>query len=86
MATQLNLKDAETNARIAELARLTGVSKTRAVRMAVDAAIAAREADWDRRIAEAERLTAQIRADWGEPLPTTEQVFEELYGDDGLPQ
>lgn len=87
---QLNLKDAETNLMVERLSTLTGVSKARAVKEAVQEKLArvdrTREADFENRLAELRGLTAQIRARLPKPLPTQQELDDEMYGDDGLPR
>lgn len=86
---QLNLKDPETTAMVGRLSETIGVSKARAVKEAVREKLARvdkdREADFERRLAELRKLTAQIRARLPTPLPTQAELDDWMYDDDGLP-
>lgn len=86
---QLNLKDPETNAMVERLSAVTGVNKARAVKEAVRDKLASvdrmREEDIQRRMAAVRVLTAQIRAKMPKPLPTQQELDDEMYGKTGFP-
>lgn len=86
MSHQLNIKDAETNALVAELATLTGRSKTEVVKRAVAAELSRYKTDHardiDAKLAEIRALQARFRA---VTRPEDFLTDDDLYDENGLP-
>jgi hypothetical protein len=87
MAIQLNIKDPKTTALVTELAQLTGRSKTEAIRLAVEAAIAREKAGKQEEIA---RKIARIHdiVARGRTLVRPEDMLtdDDMYDENGLPK
>jgi hypothetical protein len=84
---QLNIKDARTNALVAELAAITGRSKTEAVRLAVEAQLAREKAARNKEIERTLDRVREIQAGIRERMRAEDFLTEsDLYDEDGLPR
>lgn len=87
MATQLNIKDAETIDLARKLAKASGRSITETVKAALRKADDAREAERAEFLRRAKEISADFRAhmppDWRHK--TSREIMDEIYDDDGLP-
>jgi hypothetical protein len=87
MTVQLNIKDPKTTALVTELAEITGRSKTEAIRLAVEAALAREKARKDdareRKLAEIAAIVERARA-----LVRPEDILtdDDIYDENGLPK
>ena len=83
MATQLNIKDAETVRAVRQYAAETGRSVTATVREAIAADRARREADLGERRRELDDLLADIRAYMPEDVKrmTSKEIMDSIYDD-----
>jgi antitoxin VapB len=87
MTVQLNIKDPKTTALVTELAEITGRSKTEAIRLAVEAALArekaAKEEEIARKIARVRDIVARACK-----LVRPEDVLtdDDIYDENGLPK
>jgi antitoxin VapB len=85
--SQLNIKDARTNALVAELATLTRRSKTEAVRLAVEAQLAREKAVRDQEIARSLDRIRTIQARMKDRMRPQDFLGEDdLYDENGLPK
>jgi hypothetical protein len=84
--SQLNIKDSETIRRVGELARREGLSKTAAVRLAVDETLARRAGQWEERMALLDKIVESYKVDGKTTLPSNDEIDAMLYDDDGLPR
>jgi hypothetical protein len=87
MTVQLNIKDPKTTALVTELAEITGRSKTEAIRLAVEAALArekaAKQEEIAHKIARIRDIVARARQ-----LVRPEDILtdDDIYDGDGLPK
>ena len=87
MTVQLNIKDPKTTALVTELAEITGRSKTEAIRLAVEAALArekaAKQEEIARKMARVRDIVARARQ-----LVRPEDILtdDDIYDEDGLPK
>ena len=87
MPMQLNIKDPETNALVAELAALTGRSKTDAVRLAVAAQLAREKARRDQEIEQTLARVREIQREIAAHMrPEDFLTDDDLYDENGLPR
>jgi antitoxin VapB len=86
MTHQLNIKSEDAYRLASELAQLTGESLTAAVTTALRERLEREQAARDReaRIARVRALTAEIRRNMRQPLPTSDHSW--LYDENGLPK
>jgi antitoxin VapB len=87
MTVQLNIKDPKTTALVTELAQITGRSKTEAIRLAVEAALARENARKDegleRKLAEIAAIVERARA---LVRPGDILTDDDMYDECGLPK
>ena len=87
MTVQLNIKDPKTTALVTELAEITGRSKTEAIRLAVEAALAREKARKDealeRKLAEIAAIVERARA---LVRPGDILTDDDIYDENGLPK
>ena len=87
MTVQLNIKDPKTTALVTELAEITGRSKTEAIRLAVEAALARENARKDegleRKLAEIAAIVERARA---LVRPGDILTDDDMYDECGLPK
>jgi antitoxin VapB len=87
MTVQLNIKDPKTTALVTELAQITGRSKTEAIRLAVEAALAREKARKDealeRKLAEIAAIVERARA---LVRPGDILTDDDMYDESGLPK
>ena len=87
MTVQLNIKDPRTTALVTELAEITGRSKTEAIRLAVEAALAREKARKDealeRKLAEIAAIVERARA---LVRPGDILTDDDMYDECGLPK
>ena len=87
VATQLNIKDAETIGLARKLAKATGRSITETVKAALRKEDDAREAErveFFRRVKQiSDDFRAHMPADWHGK--TSKEIMDEIYDEDGLP-
>lgn len=87
MTVQLNIKDPKTTALVTELAELTGRSKTEAIRLAVEAAIAREKAGKEEEIARKIARIREIVTDLHRRVPADNFLTDDdLYDENGLPK
>ncbi len=86
MGAQLNIKGEDAYRLASELSELTGESLTTAVTTALRERLERekRSRDGDERLTRLRQITADIRRQMGEPLPSSDHSW--LYDDDGLPR
>lgn len=88
MATQLNIKDAETIRLARAAAAHRNVSVTRAIRDALERDARDREAEVQRRIAAIKAAVAEFQAvmppEWRHT--TSKELMDSIYDEDGLPE
>lgn len=87
MGVQLNIKDAETVRLARSLADSTGRSVTETIREALKKAIAEREREVERRMAELREIVADFRKHMPEDWrgKTSKEIMDSIYDEDGLP-
>ncbi|WP_375392053.1 type II toxin-antitoxin system VapB family antitoxin [uncultured Sphingomonas sp.] len=84
MATQLNIKDAETVRLVRQYAQETGRSVTATVRTAIENDRRAHEADIVERMLRLEALVAEVRADMPEEWrdKSSKEIMDSMYDDE----
>jgi hypothetical protein len=87
MTVQLNIKDPKTTALVTELAQITGRSKTDAIRVAVEAALAREKAAKQEEIARKLARIREIVAEIHRRVPADNFLTDDdLYDENGLPK
>ncbi len=86
MGVQLNIKDPETVRLARALAEKTGRTVTETIRSALEQVIADRDADVRHRMAEIDRIVAEVhRKDPTLRDQSLEDIMDSIYDGDGLP-
>ncbi len=86
MGVQLNIKDPETVRLARTLAEQTGRTVTDTIRAALEQAIADRDADVARRVADIQSIVAEMhRSDPSLATLSSRELMDSIYDDDGLP-
>ena len=86
MASQLNIKDRRTNEMVAELARLTGHSKTEVVREAVREKLTATKKERERRVGNLMAVIHELHKELKTLGPIEPYSDDDYYDEYGLPK